>query len=135
MDTNPTLTADYFPIPGMPPKQQKLGYRAKKFAPFTVGPTWKGLIWTANTSFTRETSPAEISLTMRRGGSTESRRYAIAPREARLWDIEAEFGLDPSQAQTVAVWLESRDANFFAYYIFEDRNDPLRFGIDHMTGG
>jgi hypothetical protein len=119
----------------MPPKQQKLANRAKKFAPFTVGPRWRGLIWTANASLTREVEPAEIVLTMRTRGRMDRRSYVVAPRQACLWDVEREFGLNPAQETDVAVWLESRDANFFAYYIFQDRHDPLRFGIDHMTGG
>jgi hypothetical protein len=117
--------------------RRRLAFRAKKFAPFVSDPRWRARLWTVNVGFTRASGPADLTLSLRRPGETEVRHHQLAPGEARLFDLDEEFGLGqrPGHDTHDTVWLESRHANLFGIYVYEDRRDPLRFGLDHLTGG
>ena len=107
------------------------------FAPFVCDAEWRPLLWTVNQGQEREAGTTELTLSLRDPGGIESRRYSLKPGEARLWNLQDEFGLAAPRegAEPRTVWLESKDANLFAIYVYEDRSDPLRFGLDHLTGG
>lgn len=138
VEAGTSMYADFQPIvhDGFTDRR-RLAARAKKFAPFVSSPRWRPWLWTINVGYARENGPVDLTLTLRRPGDGRARRHHLAPGEARLWNLDEEFGLNPADGRTVhdAVWLESTNANLFAIYMYEDRNDPQCFGLDHLTGG
>jgi len=134
--------ADYVPVLNQSSDddgdKRKLAYRAKKFVPFVSNDKWKLLLWTVNAGWTRNMGPATLTLSRRCPGKVDTRYFTLAPWEAKLWDIEEIFAIPLNEARRGSqqtIWLESRDANIFGIYVLEDRFNPMRFGLDHLTGG
>lgn len=128
--------ADYEPIVEEGFRDARaMAQRANKFAPLHPDPAVRTRIWSANVGASRLAADAPLTLTLRWRGGAAVRRYVLAPDQARLWDLDEEFDLDPDHRPDAAVWLESSAANLFAIYLYDDGRDRLRFGLDHLTGG
>jgi hypothetical protein len=128
--------ADFRPVvSGRVIDTRRLSHRAKKFAPVSSDTRWKTKVWVINLGFDRTGGPASVSLSLRQPEGIRVVREVLQHGEARLWDLDDIFDLGRERAVDAAVWLESREANLFGIFVYEDRDDARRFALDHLTGG